>query len=126
MKKHTVITEYVGQVTTVEHTAGSSSDSLMFLLSTGNDSTSLMIDPTTTGNIARFLSGINNRSNLSKKNANVRTRRFVLDGQCRVALFTSRKIAAGEILHYDYNAGIEGKSVDEWKDTGFYDTSNFF
>ena len=126
IKKHTVIAEYVGEVTTVEHTAGSSSDSLMFLLSTGDNSTSLMIDPTATGNIARFLSGINNRSNLSRKNANVRTRRFVIDGQCRVALFTSRKITAGETLHYDYNAGIEGKSLDEWKEAGFYDTSNFF
>eukprot|EP00561_Arcocellulus_cornucervis_P009539 CAMPEP_0185828512 /NCGR_PEP_ID=MMETSP1322-20130828/32591_1 /TAXON_ID=265543 /ORGANISM="Minutocellus polymorphus, Strain RCC2270" /LENGTH=271 /DNA_ID=CAMNT_0028526253 /DNA_START=326 /DNA_END=1139 /DNA_ORIENTATION=- len=114
IKKHTVIAEYVGEVTTVEHTAGSSSDSLMFLLSTGDNSTSLMIDPTATGNIARFLSGINNRSNLSRKNANVRTRRFVIDGQCRVALFTSRRITAGETLHYDYNAGIEGKSLDEW------------
>lgn len=96
------------------------------LLDTGDDKTSLIIDPTRRGNIARFLSGINNRSNLSKKKANVRTRRFALDGKCRVALFTAKKIEAGEKLHYDYNAGVEGKSVVEWATGGFYDTSNFF
>ena len=90
-----------------------------------DDSTSLIIDPSRIGNIARFFSGINNRNYMSKKKANIRTRRFVLDGKCRVVLFTARDVQAGEILHYDYNAGIEGKSVESMVRSGFYDTSNF-
>ncbi len=62
---------------------------------------------------------------MSKKRANVRTRRFVMDGKCKVFLFTARDVDAGDILHYDYNAGIEGKSVGEIVKSGFYDTSNF-
>ncbi len=81
--------------------------------------------------MARFFSGINNRNLMSKKKANVRTRRFSVKAensshnQCRVVLFTARDVKPGEILHYDYNAGIEGKSVGEIVRTGFYDTSNF-
>jgi len=126
IRKHTLIAEYIGEVTTTERSGETSSDSLMMLLDTGDDNTSLIIDPTRRGNVARFLSGINNRSNLSKKKANVRTRRFALNGKCHVVLFTAKKIEAGEKLHYDYNAGVEGKSVVEWAKGGFYDTSNFF
>lgn len=124
--RHTLIIEYVGEVTTVERSGETSSDSLMVLLDTGNDKTSLIIDPTKQGNIARFLSGINNRSQFSCRKANIRTRRFELDGKCRVVLFTSKKISCGEKLHYDYNAGVKGKDVVEWAKNGFYDTSNFF
>lgn len=125
IKKHTILTEYVGQVTTVDQTANTSSDSLMNILQTGDDCTSLIIDPSTIGNMARFFSGINNRNYMSKKKANVRTRRFALDGKCRVVLFASRDVQPGEILHYDYNAGMEGKDVESMVRMGFYDTSNF-
>uniref|UniRef100_A0A7R9VLI6 Histone-lysine N-methyltransferase n=2 Tax=Pseudictyota dubia TaxID=2749911 RepID=A0A7R9VLI6_9STRA len=124
--RHTLVSEYVGEVTTVERSGETSSDSLMMLLDTGDPKTSLLVDPTRAGNIARFLSGINNRSHVSRRKANVRTRRFTLNGKCRVALFTSKKIEPGDKLHYDYNAGVEGKTVVEWAKTGFYDTSNFF
>lgn len=126
MPRHTLISEYVGEVTTVERSGETSSDSLMILLETDDPKTSLIIDPTRTGNVSRFLSGINNRSYFSRRKANVRTRRFVLDGKCRVALFTAKKVEPGDKLHYDYNAGIEGKTVVEWASKGFYDTSNFF
>ena len=63
---------------------------------------------------------------LSKRKANVRSRRFAMDNKVHVALFTSRDIEAGEILSYDYNAGNHGKCVEEWAKAGFYDTSNFF
>eukprot|EP00591_Stephanopyxis_turris_P007600 CAMPEP_0195514418 /NCGR_PEP_ID=MMETSP0794_2-20130614/5812_1 /TAXON_ID=515487 /ORGANISM="Stephanopyxis turris, Strain CCMP 815" /LENGTH=760 /DNA_ID=CAMNT_0040642661 /DNA_START=144 /DNA_END=2423 /DNA_ORIENTATION=+ len=119
--RHTLITEYVGEVTTVERSGETSSDSLMMLLNTGDPKTSLIIDPTKTGNIARFLSGVNNGCQLSRRKANVRTRRFVLDGKCRIALFAAKKIEAGDKLVYDYNAGIEGKNVMEWAKNGFYD-----
>ena len=41
--------------------------------------------------------------------------RFDIDGHSRVVLFAKRKIKAGEILYYDYNAG----GFDE------YPTENF-
>lgn len=123
--RHTIITEYVGDVTTVERSYDTSSDSLMMLLDTGDPKTSLIIDPTRRGNIARFLSGINNRSHMSRRKANVRTRRFSYEGKCRIVLFTSKQLEPKDTLHYDYNAGNEGKSVAEWAETGFYDTSNF-
>jgi len=123
--RHALIAEYVGEVTTMERSGETSSDSLMILLDTNDPRTSLIIDPTRTGNIARFLSGINNLSYMSKRKANVRTRRFVLNGKCRVALFTSRKIHAGDQLYYDYNAGMEGKDEVDWAKSGFYDTTNF-
>ena len=126
MAKHTIIGEYLGEIVTMEQSGSSSSDSLMVLLDTGDPKTSLILDPTRAGNWARFLSGINNRSLMSKRKANVRTRRFFIDGKVRVCLFTSRRVEAGEILNYDYNAGNEGKAVDQWARSGFYDTSNFF
>uniref|UniRef100_A0A7S4SER4 Uncharacterized protein n=2 Tax=Ditylum brightwellii TaxID=49249 RepID=A0A7S4SER4_9STRA len=124
--RHTLIAEYVGEVITAERSGETSSDSLMTLLDTGSPKTSLIIDPTRAGNFARFLSGINNRCCASRRKANVRARRFVMDGKCRVAFFTSKKIEAGKKLRYDYNAGVEGKTVEEWANTGFYDTSNFY
>jgi len=124
--RHTIITEYIGDVITVKRSEERSSDSLMMLLDTGDPKTSLIIDPTKNGNIARFFSGINNISFVARRKANVRTRRFVYEGKCRVLLFTSKRVEPGDELHYDYNAGNEGKSVAEWAKTGFYDTSNFF
>jgi len=126
MPRHTIIEEYLGEIVTMEQSSQSSSDSLMVLLDTRDPETSLIIDPTLVGNIARFLSGVNNRSLMSKRKANVRTRRFVLDGKMHICLFTSRRVEAGEILTYDYNAGNEGKDVGQWAHSGFYDTSNFF
>jgi hypothetical protein len=123
--KHTIVAEYIGAVNTITECRNSNSDSLMSLLLTGDDSTSLIIDPSRVGNMARFFSGINNKHYISKKNANMRTRRFAFDGKCRVVLFTCKDVMEGDILHYDYNAGVEGKSVDEMIQTGFYDTSNF-
>jgi len=126
IEKHALIMEYAGEVTTVDRSVDTDSDSLMMLLDTGDDKTSLMIDPTKTGNMARFLSGVNNRSWNSFRKVNVRTRRFPVDGKCRVALFAAKKIVRGEPLLYDYNAGMQGKEDVEWAKNGFYDTSNFY
>ena len=123
---YTLIGEYVGEVVTMEHSKDTGSDSLMVLLDTGDAKTSLIIDPARAGNIARFLCGINNRCLASKRKANVRTRRFSMDGKIHVALFTSRRIEPGEKLNYDYNAGMKGKCAEQWAKSGFYDTSNFF
>eukprot|EP00985_Skeletonema_marinoi_P021628 scaffold13373_cov109-Skeletonema_marinoi.AAC.3 len=126
IQKYTLVGEYTGDVVTVDRSGTSNSDSLMLLLQTEDPETSLIIDPTQAGNYSRFFSGINNRNLLSKRKANVRTRRFAMDGKIHVALFTSRDVEAGEILSYDYNAGHQGKCVEEWAKAGFYDTSNFF
>jgi len=126
MPRHTLVAEYIGEVTTVERSEiDSGSDSLMMLLDTGNPKTSLIIDPSNIGNIARFLSGVNNRCFSSKRKANVRTRRFELDGKSRVVLFTSKTVDIGDKLHYDYNSGLQDKEVEDWAKNGFYDTSNF-
>jgi hypothetical protein len=126
MKQHTLIAQYLGEVITMEDSESqSSSDSLMILLDSGNPLTSLIIDPSREGNFARFLGGINNGNEESKRRMNVRSLRFVMDGKLRVCLFTSRCVKAGELLHYDYNAGHKGKDIREWTKTGFYDTSNF-
>uniref|UniRef100_A0A7S1BED1 Uncharacterized protein n=1 Tax=Corethron hystrix TaxID=216773 RepID=A0A7S1BED1_9STRA len=126
IEKHALVMEYAGEVTTVEKSPETDSDSLMMLLDTGDDRTSLMIDPTRTGNMARFLSGVNNRNWNSFRKVNVRTRRFPVDGKCRVALFAAKKIVPGEVLLYDYNAGMQGKEDVEWAKNGFYDTSHFY
>ena len=68
MPKFTLIAEYVGEVVIVEESSNTCSDSLMVLLETGDPSTSLIIDPTKNGNYARFLSGIHNRSLVSRIN----------------------------------------------------------
>ena len=120
----TVLLWKIGEVITLDQS--SESDSLMILLHTGDPKTSLIIDPTNAGNIARFFSGVNNMSLVSKRKANVRTRRFCLDGRLHVALFTSRRVETGEKLNYDYNAGRQGQSSEQWLKGGFYDTSNFF
>lgn len=125
LPRHTILTEYVGEVTTIDNCHETNSDGLMILLDTGDPKTSLIIDPTNISNFARFLSGVNNKNLKSKRKANVRTRRFVLDGKARIVLFTSRQVQAGESLNYDYNAGNEGKSVQDIMRTGFYDTSKF-
>jgi hypothetical protein len=126
IQKYTLVGEYVGDVVTMDKSGTSNSDSLFLLLHTDDPQTSLIIDPTHSGNYSRFLSGINNRNLSSKRKANIRTRRFAMDGKLHVALFTSRDIEAGEILSYDYNAGNHGKCLEEWAKAGFYDTSNFF
>ena len=124
--RHTMLMEYSGEVKTAKACENSDSDSLMLLVDTGNPDTTLFIDPSEVGNAARFLNGINNRCEQSRRNANVRSRRFEYCGQCRILLYTVRRVKAGDFLTYDYNAGMEGKTDKEWAKSGFYDTSNFF
>jgi hypothetical protein len=80
----------------------------MELLSTNSTSTTLVICPEKKGNIARFISGINNDDKNSKKKQNVRSIRFDIDGSVHVLLYAARTIKKDEILYYDYNAGGKG------------------
>ncbi|GMH75309.1 hypothetical protein TrLO_g9473 [Triparma laevis f. longispina] len=125
IKDKTLLVEYAGAVTRIVDSGQTDSDSLMVLLETNSPKTSLIIDPSTSGNMARFFSGVNNSNHESKKKINVRTRRFSVDGECHVVLFACRRIKKGERLSYDYNAGIATMSDEEWKKHGFYDTSHF-
>ena len=49
----------------------------------------------------------------------MRTRRFELDGKCRVVLFTSKTIKIGDKFHYDYISGLQDKQVKDWEKIGF-------
>jgi hypothetical protein len=84
------------------------------LLRTGRSSTSLVICPESTGNIARFLSGVNNDKKGSQQKQNVRSMRFSLDGEARVVLYASRNIRKGEVLMYDYNALVSDYPTDNF------------
>ena len=102
--KYTLISEYSGEV--IEYKDDLKSDSIMEYHS------NLVIVPDRHGNLARFLSGINN----SKKRAgNVKSIKYDIEGSIHILLYSSRNIKSGEILYYDYNAG----GLNE------YDTSNF-
>ena len=124
--RHTILMEYAGEVLTAKQCESSDSDSLMLLVDSGVPETTLLIDPSKTGNTAQFFDEVNNSCKHSLHWANVSTRRFSLNGQCRVILYTRRNVEPGELLVYDYNAGMREKSGKEWVNSGFYDTSNFF
>ena len=63
----TLICEYVGEVDFARnHIFDKKNDSIMELLRTPRSSTSLVICPEKFGNIARFISGINNEKKNSK------------------------------------------------------------
>jgi hypothetical protein len=85
----------------------------MDLIRTPSSSTSLVICPEKMGNLARFLSGINNKSLKSYKKQNVNSIRFNIDGQVHVLLYAAKGIKKNEVLYYDYNAGgFDGYPTD--------------
>ena len=88
-------------------------DSTMELIHSPVSDTSLVIIPKDYGNLARFLSGINNTEINNKQN--VYSLRVNIEGSIHVLLLAKKKIKKGEILYYDYNAG--GYNT--------YNTSNF-
>eukprot|EP00940_MAST-03C_sp_MAST-3C-sp2_P000565 g565.t1 len=100
----TLICEYVGEVGFLVDHLQDDCDSIMDLLRTGKSRTSLIVTPKRMSNMARFLSGVNNCCEKSKRKQNVRSARFAIDGKAHVLLFAARNIAKGERLHYDYNA----------------------
>jgi hypothetical protein len=87
----------------------------MELIRHPSSSSSLVICPEKKGNIARFLSGINNADKNAKKKQNVNSARYDIDGKVHVLLYASKAIKKCEILYYDYNAG----------GSGTYPTDNF-
>ncbi|EHA8589025.1 putative Histone-lysine N-methyltransferase ATXR5 [Cocos nucifera] len=103
IKDMTFITEYTGDVDYLVNREHDDCDSMMTLLSATNPSNSLVICPDKRGNIARFINGINNHNQESRKKQNLKCVRYNVDGECRVLLVACRDIASGERLYYDYN-----------------------
>ncbi|KAG9452679.1 hypothetical protein H6P81_005583 [Aristolochia fimbriata] len=106
IKDLTIITEYTGDVDYLKNREHDDGDSMMTLISAADPSNSLVICPDKRGNIARFISGINNHTPEGKKKQNLKCVRFNVDGESRVLLIAIRDISRGERLYYDYN-GLE-------------------
>lgn len=62
IKDWTIITEYTGDVDYLKNRENDDGDSIMTLLSAANPSKSLVICPDKSGNIARYINGINNHT----------------------------------------------------------------
>lgn len=71
IQEMTLIAEYVGDVDFARNRIFDKNDSIMDLLRTTRSKTSLVICPEKYGNLARFLSGINNSEKGAKKKQNV-------------------------------------------------------
>ncbi|KAH7282328.1 hypothetical protein KP509_35G025400 [Ceratopteris richardii] len=104
IKDMTLIAEYTGDVDYMRNRLNDDSDNLMVLLFPHDASKELVICPDKRGNIARFISGINNHTLEGRKKQNLRCVRYNINGQSRVLLVAIRDIAKGERLYYDYNA----------------------
>jgi len=107
MITNTLICEYTGEVCLARNRLFDDNDSIMDLIHTPTSDTSLVICPEKFGNLARFISGINNKYKemKKKKNQNVYSFRVNIDGSVHILLLASKRIKKGEILYYDYNAG---------------------
>ncbi|XP_010931052.1 probable Histone-lysine N-methyltransferase ATXR5 isoform X2 [Elaeis guineensis] len=103
LKDMTLIAEYTGDVDYLLNRQHDDCDSIMTLLSATNPSDSLVVCPDKCGNIARFINGINNHNQESKKKQNIKCVRYDVDGECRALLVACRDISCGERLYYDYN-----------------------
>lgn len=104
IKDLTLIAEYTGDVDYMCNRLNDDSDNLMGLLFPRDPSKELVICPDKRGNIARFISGINNHTLEGRRKQNLRCVRYDINGQARVLLIAIRDIAKGERLYYDYNA----------------------
>lgn len=104
--KGSVITEYCGVVKTLKEANeyDDDDDSLMDLIRNDDENIALVIVPRERGNVAKFISGINNKNKVLARKQNVQSERVVIDGQARVVLYATKDIPAGAQLYYDYNA----------------------
>ena len=83
-------------------------DSLMDLIRNDDDDVALVIVPKDRGNIARFISGVNNHDRKLRAKQNVTSVRYSIHGQSHVLLYASKDIQPGSQLYYDYNALEKG------------------
>eukprot|EP00898_Chlorokybus_atmophyticus_P003295 jgi/Chlat1/3967/Chrsp26S04212 len=100
----TIVAQYVGEVDVLKRRKYDEGDSMMDLLRTGSESTSLVVCANRHCGVARFISGINNTCRDARRKINLRSARFNVGGRAIVLLIAIRDIAQGERLYYDYNA----------------------
>ncbi|XP_057432265.1 probable Histone-lysine N-methyltransferase ATXR5 [Lotus japonicus] len=103
IKDMTFIAEYTGDVDYIKNRESDDGDSMMTLLLSRQHSQGLVICADKRGNIARFISGINNHTKEGRKKQNCTCVRYNVNGQFRVFLVAIRDIAKGERLYYNYN-----------------------
>ncbi|CAL0319691.1 unnamed protein product [Lupinus luteus] len=103
IKDMTFIAEYTGDVDYLKKRERDDCDSMMTLLLPPESAQNLVICADKRGNIARFISGINNHTQEGRKKQNCKCLRYNVNGECRVFLVTTRDIAKGERLYYNYN-----------------------
>ena len=112
IKKNTLICEYAGDVFYLRNKLFSDNNSIMDLIAAPISDRSLVICPEKNCNLARFLSGINNKK--SSKNQNVYSIRVAIDGHVHILLIAKKDIRKEEILCYDYNAGGYNNYTDNF------------
>jgi hypothetical protein len=95
IEENTLISEYAGEI--LKYDPKSTNDSLMKYIA------DYVIQPTSFGNIAKYVSGINDSKKSEIKKANVRSIRCLIEGRIHVLLYTIKKIKKGNILKYNYN-----------------------
>lgn len=148
LKPYTLICEYLGEVRTSKQTSQMNNDSVMQLLAvnekvskdmTKNNQKNLVVEqedslrsldiaPLRYANIGRFFNGINNaelgsktlKQNLCTMRVQVPSKRLPGKNECRVLIFTSRRVRAGEQMLFDYNEGVLSNGKDL-----LYDTTGF-
>ncbi|AES72827.2 putative histone-lysine N-methyltransferase transcription regulator PHD family [Medicago truncatula] len=106
IKDMTFIAEYTGDVDYIKKRESDDCDSMMTLLIATEAADSLVICADKRGNIARFISGINNHTQEGRKKQNCKCVRYDVKGESRVLLVATRDISKGERLYYDYNGYV--------------------
>ena len=101
IEPNTLICEYTGEV--IDKSDDFYSDDLMEYATF--DDKNYVIAPRRKGNIARFISGINNSKKFCKQKQNLTSIKFRIKNKIRIALYTIKRVKKGQILYYDYNAG---------------------
>jgi SET domain-containing protein len=103
-KNGTVFCLYDGEVSPHRENLMSRDDSIMTLLEpkTGKCDDRLVILANKFCNVARFFNGVDQNKSNCKHEANVSSRRILLNKIIRVILFANRDIEAGEELRYQY------------------------
>ena len=91
----------------------------MILQNPSSNTIGLDIVPNVITNIARFISGINNKWNqaMKSKYKNVNSFKCEIEGYPHILLYAHRNIKKNEILYYNYN---EGKKKEQSYHTDYF------
>ena len=100
IQMNTIICEYTGEVTLLRKKIFDKNDSIMELIRTPSSNTSLVICPENYGNLARFLSGVNNYDSKLKRKQNVYSIRLSIDGTVHILLLALRNKNKRKVYTY--------------------------